>query len=202
MKPRSNDVTHLPTYGSGPVNPLWWGTLGFVVIEGLGFVFAAAAYFYLMSQGKSWPLGPQAGLLWPTLLFVLLVGSFLPNHLLKKAAMAKDLGKVRIGIVVMALIGVAAIGLRVFEFTTLNIRWDSNAYGSVVWFLVGLHTTHLVTDVGETIVMAVLLFIGPIDMRRFAEVEDNQDYWNFVILSWAAVYVVLYWVPRWLEVPA
>ena len=31
--------------------------------------------------------------------------------------------------------------VRVFEFRSLNVWWDTNAYGSVVWTLLGLHTT-------------------------------------------------------------
>jgi heme/copper-type cytochrome/quinol oxidase subunit 3 len=32
----------------------------------------------------------------------------------------------------------------------LNVSWDANAYGSVVWLLLGLHTTHLITDTIDT----------------------------------------------------
>ena len=36
--------------------------------------------------------------------------------------------------------------MRVFEFAHLNVMWDHDAYGSIVWLLLGLHTTHIVTD--------------------------------------------------------
>ncbi|MDD5460069.1 MAG: hypothetical protein PHG00_00280 [Methylococcales bacterium] len=44
------------------------------------------------------------------------------------------------------------------------------------------------------------MYIGPLDMRRFQDVEDNQDYWHFVVIWWLIIYGVLYWLPRWLEV--
>ena len=43
------------------------------------------------------------------------------------------------------------------DFSGLHIRWKQNAFGSIVWILLGLHTLHLVTDLGDTIVLAVLM---------------------------------------------
>lgn len=199
---RSYDVTHLPTFAFGPGNPLWWGTAAFMLIEGLAFVFAIAAYLYFYHHNRSWPLAPQPQLFWSTLITALLLISEAPNVWLKKAATRHDVRRVRIGLLLMSAVGLAAMVLRGFEFTTLNVSWDTNAYGSIVWFLLGFHTVHLVTDVVETWVITFCLFAGPVDMRRFPEVQDNQDYWHFVVFFWLLIYGVLYWLPRWLEVPA
>jgi heme/copper-type cytochrome/quinol oxidase subunit 3 len=66
----------------------------------------------------------------------------------------------------------------------------------VVWLLLGLHTTHLVTDTVDTAVLAVLLFTGPFEGKRFVDVSENALYWYFVVLSWLPIYVVIYWAPR------
>ena len=42
--------------------------------------------------------------------------------------------------VVCLVFGVAFNVVRVFEFTHLNVSWDHDAYGSIVWLLLGLHT--------------------------------------------------------------
>ena len=39
-----------------------------------------------------------------------------------------------------------ALAIRGYEFANLNVRWDANAYGSILWVILGLHTTHLATD--------------------------------------------------------
>jgi cytochrome c oxidase subunit III len=192
------DVGHLPTYAFGPRVPLWWGTLGFMAIEGLGFVFAAGTYFYLASQNAIWPLDPPPGLLWSGLLTALLLLSEILNTMVKRWAHEFDLRRVRLGVGLMGLIGLAAIGLRFLELGTLNTRWDWNAYGSVVWALIVLHTMHLITDVAETVVIWIMLMLGPIDGRRFVDVSENQEYWDFVVLTWLPIYVTLYWVPRWI----
>ena len=98
--------------------------------------------------------------------------------------------------VVMSLIAVATLPLRAYEFALLPVKWDANAYGSAVWFLLGLHTTHLVTDLGDTVVLAVLMFTRHGHGRRFSDVTDNAFYWNFVVIAWLPIYVLLYWGPR------
>ena len=36
-----------------------------------------------------------------------------------------------------------------------HVRWDDNAYGSILWLILGLHTTHLITDFADTVVLTV-----------------------------------------------
>ena len=98
--------------------------------------------------------------------------------------------------VVAILFGLAFNVVRVFEFANLNVRWDTNAYGSIVWLLLGLHTTHIVTDFADTSVLAVLMFVGPVEEKRFVDVAENAGYWYFVVFSWLPIYGVIYWAAR------
>jgi hypothetical protein len=88
---------------------------------------------------------------------------------------------VRLWLVVSCCSAAAFCVVRGFEFAALNVRWDSNAYGSVVWLLLGLHTTHIVTDLIDSIVLAVLFFTGPLDGKRYVDVSENSFYWYFVV---------------------
>jgi heme/copper-type cytochrome/quinol oxidase subunit 3 len=82
------------------------------------------------------------------------------------------------------------------EFAALNVRWDSNAYGSVVWTLLGFHTAHLATDWVDSVVLEVLLITGPMQSKRFVDVSENSVYWYFVVLAWLPIYFVIYWGAR------
>ena len=86
--------------------------------------------------------------------------------------------------------------VRVLEFMHLNVWWDHDSYGSIVWVLLGLHTTHIVTDFLDTIVLTALMFVGPIEEKRFVDVEENSAYWYFVVAAWLPIYGVIYWAPR------
>ncbi|EJZ18442.1 cytochrome c oxidase subunit 3 (plasmid) [Rhizobium sp. Pop5] len=192
------DLSKLPPHGMGTASLTFWGTSAFMLIEGTGFALAIAVYFYLMSLAPQWPIeAPPPDLLAGTILTLLLLVSAVPNIFISRWAKQRDLRKVRAGLVVMAILGLLPLVLRAFEFSALHIGWDDDAYGSIVWTLLGLHTTHIVTDIVDTIVLACLMFSKHGDnARRYGDVEDNALYWNFVVLIWLPIYGCIYWVPR------
>jgi heme/copper-type cytochrome/quinol oxidase subunit 3 len=194
----ARDVSGLPTFAFGPRTLTWWGTLGFMAVEGMGFVLAAGVYLYLMTLAPKWPLNAPQPDYWPgTIVALLLIVSVPLNQLLNRWAHRQELAKVRWGLVGMSLLGIAPLIVRWFEFPALLVRWDWNAYGSASWFLLGLHSLHLVTDVGDTLVLTALMFTRHGHSgRRFSDVSDNAFYWDFVVLSWLPIYFILYWLPR------
>ncbi|NLS06387.1 cytochrome C oxidase subunit III [Rhizobium sp. P32RR-XVIII] len=192
------DVSHLPLAGMGSASLTWWGTLAFMLIEGTGFALVIAVYLYLASLAGQWPIdAPLPDLLPGSALTALLVASLVPNLLLSHWAKQKQLARVRIGMIVMVLLGIAPLVLRAFEFPAVHVKWDTNAYGSIVWVILGLHTTHILTDLIDTLVLACLMFTRHADNpRRYGDVEDNAMYWNFVVATWVPLYLCLYWIPR------
>jgi heme/copper-type cytochrome/quinol oxidase subunit 3 len=193
----SLDVSTLPSYAFGHRSLMWWATFGVVLIEGTVFALAIVAYFYLRTRNANWPPGVLApGLLFGTLNTAVMLASGIPNEWTRRRARKEDLRAVRIGMFACLGFAVVFLTLRVFEFRSLNVGWDTNAYGSAVWMLLGLHTVHLVTDALDTVVLAVLMVTGPIEGKRFVDVSENAEYWWFVILAWLPIYGVIYLVPR------
>ena len=192
------DLSKLPPQGMGTASLTWWGTLAFMLLEGTGFALVIAIYLYLESLAPEWPLGARPPNLVPgTLVTLVLLASLVPNAFTNRWAKRQDLAKTRRGMVVMSVLGVIPLIIRVFEFPALNVSWDTNAYGSILWVMLALHTTHLLTDLGDTLVLAVLMFTRHgNNQRRFGDVQDNAMYWNFVVLTWLPLYVCIYWVPR------
>jgi cytochrome c oxidase subunit III len=198
IAPRTIDVGGLPPGAFGLRSLMWWGTMGIVLIEGMAFALAIAAYFFYRTRYAAWPphgIAPP-DLRWGTINTVVLLVSMIPNELAKRAGEKIDLRSVRIWMTVCLLFGIAFNAVRVYEFRHLNVFWDHDAYGSIVWMLLGLHTTHIITDFLDTAVLTVLMFVGPIEEKRFIDVEENAVYWNFVVLAWLAIYGVIYWAPR------
>jgi cytochrome c oxidase subunit 3 len=194
----TDDLSALPLHGMGTASVTWWGTAAFMLIEGTGFALALAVYLYLMSLAATWPIdAKRPDLLAGTLVTLLLLASVVPNVLVARWAGRQELRKVRIGMLVMSVLGIAPLIVRIFEFPALNISWDTNAYGSIVWTLLGLHTTHIITDLVDTLVLAVLMFTRHGDnLRRFGDIQDNAMYWNFVVAAWLPIYACIYWIPR------
>ena len=191
------DVSGLPDYAFGNRMTPFWGTLGFMTLEGTGFALAAGAYLYLVWLNPQWPLADlPPDLLWSSLLTAVLVLSAWPNHLAKAAAKEEDLPRIRRYLVIMSVAGVVILAIRALEFGTLNVRWDQNAYGSATWLLMLMHTVHVVTDLGDTIVLCAFLFTHVVRDEEFSEVNDNCAYWSFVVWTWVPIYLLVYWAPR------
>ena len=192
------DVSNLPGYAFGPRTPMWWATLGMIIIEGPVFAVLIGSYFYFRGRVETWPPDAVPPLLrWGLLNTIVLLLSILPNVWYTRAAEREDLKTVRIGLLVSIAFAVAFVVIRFLEFGALNCRWDTNAYGSAVWTLLGFHTTHLITDLLDTIVLTALMFTDKVEGRRFADVSDNAFYWYFVVLVWLPIFAVIYLVPRW-----
>jgi len=192
-------VSHLREYAFGHKGLIWWGTIGFMVIEGSMFVMAIVTYFFLRIRVSDWPpSAPNPDLTFGTLKTILLLASVTPNQMAKWAAEKLDLRKVPFWLPICLVFGVAFLIVRALEFATLWVSWDSSAYGSSVWFLMGVHTAHLATDVLDTTVLTALVFTGHVEPKRLVDVNENAIYWDFVVLSWMPIYLVVYWAPRWL----
>jgi cytochrome c oxidase subunit III len=199
MKPGADiDVSRLPTYAFSHRSLMFWGTAGMIAIEGTMFAIALVAYYYLRGRALHWPMSaPPPDLLWGSLNTGILLLSGIPNHFAAKAAERADLTAVRGWLIGGLVLGLAFHTVRAMEFTTLNTHWSANAYGSIVFSLLVLHTVHMVTDYIDTIVLTALMFSSRVTGRRYVDVNENADYWWFIIIAWLPIYFTVYLVPRW-----
>jgi cytochrome c oxidase subunit III len=191
------DASKLPSYAFGHRSLMWWGTWGMIAIEASVFALAAFVYFYVRTRVDEWPpaaLPPE--LVWGTANTILMLVSMIPNHLTKRAAEREDLRAVRIGLWVCCAFSVGFLALRALEFTTLNVGWDTNAYGSAVWMLLGLHTVHVLTDFWDSLVLATLMMHDKIEGKRYVDVAESGMYWYFVVLAWLPIYAIIYFGAR------
>ena len=195
------DLRGLPDVVFGPRDIMWWGTLGFVLIEGFTLVLCAVAYVYVTQNFPTWPPQntPLPSLVAPTVQVVVMLVSMLPARWTARAARRYDVGKVRIGLVVATAFGIAIVGLRAWELlVSLNVKWDSNAYGSVQWLVLGAHATLLAVELVEIAGMALIFWLAPVEEKHMSDVADMVFYWYFMVLSWLPLYVLCFWLPRWL----
>ena len=196
----AGDLTDLPTHAYGHRSLTWWGIIAFFLIEGTAFALAIAAYFYLAGGEQSWPPEPYRppDLLAGTLFTIVMLLSEIPNTLVKRAAEKKDVRQVQKLLLLVSLTGLLLLAIRAFEFAFLNVWWTDNAYGSIIWALVVLHTLHIGTDVGDSWVLTALMFTGhAAENRRYVDVAENALYWRFVWICWLPIYLLIYWLPRW-----
>lgn len=192
------DLSRLPAAGFRSHGLWFWAGLAFMLMEGTAFALTGATYLYLMNGAAQWPLSDRPpDLLWGTLQTALLLASLPPTFILCRAARRRQLEPTRVWAVVVFLMNTAALVVRGFEFTHLNTHVDQDAYGSITWAMLLLHTTHLVTDFVDTLFLTIFLFTHSVDTERFSDVDDDGVYWAFVVLTWVPIYLLVYWAPRW-----
>jgi heme/copper-type cytochrome/quinol oxidase subunit 3 len=192
------DASTLPRITFGHQNITWWATAGFIAIEGTTLVVLMVSYVYLRRNFPQWPPAPTAlpDLLVPSINLVVLLSTIIPMAFARRAAQEMDLRRVRIWLVVTVLLSIVAVALRGFEFTALNVRWDANAYGSIVWMLLGMHSTLLLVDLLETTVIAAITFTRRMERKHFVDIEEAGLYQFFLSLSWVPVYLLVFIGPR------
>jgi Heme/copper-type cytochrome/quinol oxidase, subunit 3 len=116
------DLSELPTFTFGRSAITWWGTLGYMAIEGTSLLVCAVTYLYFRKNVYQWPPPPThlPGVVLPGIGAVFLALTNITNYRLQKAARRLDLGKTRMGFLVLSILGAIAIGFRVYDFRELN----------------------------------------------------------------------------------
>jgi cytochrome c oxidase subunit III len=191
------DVRALPRTVFGHRALMWWGTLGFIVIEGSTLVICAISYFYLRRNYASWP--PEhiwrPDLAIPTIQAGLMLLSNIPMRWVDRASTRMDIAGVRRGLVICSVLIVIMSVLRLFEFRALNVRWDTTAYGSAAWATLTAHGTLLILEMAETIAITILIFGKQVEERDLSGVSDNALYWYFLTGAWIPLYVIVFLSP-------
>jgi cytochrome c oxidase subunit III len=191
------DVRALPRTVFGHRALMWWGTMGFIVIEGTTLFICAMTYFYLRKNFTSWP--PEhlyrPGLVIPTVQVVLMLLSIVPMRWVDRHSSRLDIQGVRSGLLLCSALILIMCVLRFFEFRALQTRWDTSAYGSAAWAVVFAHTTLLVLEAAETWAITALMFSPTVEERDLSGVSDNASYWYFLIGVWVPLYAAVYLSP-------
>ena len=199
------NVSKLPHHEFDTYDPVWWGNNGLLAIETAMFAILIATYFYLRQNFALWPpplaqltapLRPLPQLGYGTANTILLLLSCIPMVIADKAARRGDRSTTRIGLTICLMCGLGAMVLRGFEFSAVQFRWDSNAYGSVVWFMLGMHALHLLVLTSETVLLLIWILRREFDMKHRVDVVTVAVYWYWVVGVWLVIYAIIYFTPR------
>ena len=179
--------------------PIWWGNGLTMLLEGAGFAILAVTYFYVWRSFDTWPPAgtrvPDIGV--GILGLAILIVSILPMWHVARLALRNDRPRVLgIWLLVCALFGIAAAIVRLAEFQGVHTRWNSNAYGAIVWSILAVHLAHILAGTLETLVLGIVMLMGPVEEKHYGDITVNAGYWYFVALSWVGLWVLVYLAPR------
>lgn len=192
-------VSHLPQHATGATAMTWWGMAMMILIEAITLGVVAAAYLYLRQRFYDWPPEPVPlpDLLLPTVGLTLLLASAMPAWLAKRAAKRHDRAGVLRWLVLQSGLGVSWLVVRVFEFRSLNVSWDANAYGSVAWAVLVSHTVVAFLDVMDTLGLTLLFAFTEPEEKHLVDTMENSIFWLFIVIAWVVLFVLVILSPRW-----
>jgi cytochrome c oxidase subunit I+III len=175
--------------------PIWWGNLLMIFIEGAAFALMVMAYYYIRRNFNTWPPErtylPDMGV--STANLILQLASLAPAWYASKLAFAheppEEVGR---WLMLVVACGLAAIVLRAFELRGLHTRYDSNAYGSITWMILITHLAHLIAGSLEALLIALVMFKGPVERKHYTDATVLAAYWYFVVGSWVVLWLVVF----------
>ena len=199
------DVSELQHHQFDTYDPVWWGNNFLLAIETSMFAILIATYYYLRQNFHQWPppaaqltatLQPLPVITYGTAITILLVVSCSPMIVTDLSARWGYRRLSQVGLVICVICGLAAIVLRSFEFSAVYFRWDSNAYGSIVWFMLGMHMLHLLVLTTESVLLMIWIFTREYDMKHRVDIVTLAVYWYWVTGIWVLLYAIIYFTPR------
>jgi cytochrome c oxidase subunit 3 len=188
------DVAELPDHAFGSRDPVWWGVVLLMAIEGTMMALLLASYFYLRGNFETWPptdIGSSARILGGACTLAMLVSS-VPTLLMNKAARREARAPIAPLMWLVSLIGSGALVLRIFELRAIPFRWTTHAYGSLIWTALGFHTLHLVTGQLENLLFAILPLTRRFETKHFVDADLNGIFWLFVVAESVVLFAIFY----------
>ena len=195
------NVGDLPDVCFGPRDIMWWGTVGFVMIEGFTMVLCWFVLIYLHQNFPTWPPQdtPRPSLGVPSLMTAMMVLSIPMIAWIERASMRFDLRAMRVWLPIATVVCFTFVGLRLVELvSSIHVKWNSNAYGSAMWLVLGSHGTLLLVEASELAGIAAMFWFAPIERKHFSDVADAMFYWYFMAAAGVVTYVLCFLLPRWI----
>jgi cytochrome c oxidase subunit III len=181
--------TAKPTYSTA-----WWGMATLIATESMVFVILLGSYFFLRASAPHWPLDgikpPELRLSMP--FSFVLWGSSIPIFYAEAAIRRGSQRGLRTGLLISGLMGLAFLAYTAKDFRDLTFGWRDNAYGSIFYFIVGLHALHVFIGLCMNALVQIKAWQGKFTASRHTTVEVFSLYWHFVDAVWIFVFASLF----------
>ena len=173
-----------------------FGFWAYLMTDCILFATLFATYIVLHNNTYGGPSGKELFSL-PFVLtetLILLTSSFTCT-LSKLAAYRNDKNKVIAWFGVTFLLGLAFIGMELFEFTNLvhdGNSWQRSGFLSAFFTLVGTHGLHISTGLLWMIILIIPVFrhgLTPVSLKRLTCL---RMFWHFLDIVWIFIFTIVY----------
>lgn len=178
----------VPVKGEGRSTP-WWGMVCLIMTEGTIFAALIGSYFFYRAASKQWPPPgiEQPKLTLSIIMSFVLWGSSIPMLFAERGIKHGNQARLRLGLMAAWIMGAAFLGYSMKDFSELKFRWGENAYSSIYYTTVGLHTFHVFVGLVMSAVVQIKAWLGKFSEERHVTVQVYGMYWHFVDAVWLFV---------------
>ena len=170
-----------------------FGTIVFLASELLLFGGLFAAYFGLRSETNPWPPADvHLDLVLGAVGTAFLLMSSFTFHAGTRAAERGQFDGLRRWLAVTMALGVAFLGVELYDWLTLDFSISTHAYGTMYYAMTGIHWLHVAA--GLVLMMVVLgrLAQGAYRGGNLDGMHAAAYYWHFVDGVWIALFLTLF----------
>jgi heme/copper-type cytochrome/quinol oxidase subunit 3 len=173
--------------------PMYLGMILFLISEVFLFGSLFWTYFYLRADSPVWPpAGVHLDIVLASINTAILLLSSVSVLWAGKAIHRGDEKGLAKGLGLTVLLGVAFLGITIFEWTHETFLPWTSAYGSIFYTMTGFHALHVL---GGVLLMSALLVRTL--RHRFSSshslaIEVGSLYWHFIDLIWIILFTTLF----------
>lgn len=187
----------IPVRPNGSVTIGRWGMGLALLLLGIALSSFLFTYFYIRLENPIWPPEsiPAMGLVRPAIATVLLLLGVIVARWAVVSVRNGDLGKLRLGLALVFLLGAGALGIMIYEFVQLPFTWELNAYASIFYALGCYMLLLLFIALGMNLFVQAWAWLGHYTELDHAAVENSALFIYGIFVFWIITFGILYLAP-------
>jgi cytochrome c oxidase subunit 3 len=163
----------------------------FIVTVVMIFASLTSAYIVRQSEGN-WLEFDLPDIFWYNSAIIIL--SSITFHWAYMAAKKDDLAKIRLGMILTSVLGVAVLIGQWYSWAALvdnDVFFVGNPAGSFLYVFTGLHAFHLISGVIFLIIVLISSFRYQVHSKNMDAMEMCVTYWHFLGGLWLYLFMFL-----------
>jgi cytochrome c oxidase subunit 3 len=155
------------------------------------------SYFFIRLMNVSWPPETIPMPNWIIALsttLIMLASAGVVYWAIKRIE-ENDLFKMRVGLGVVFVLGVLALGLQLYDYLQLPFGWQGHAYGSLFYTLGGLAFLVVLGGLLINALINLWALTGRYSARRHVIIGNLGLYWYSAVALWVVTFATLYVIP-------
>ena len=178
--------------GSSDKNVSGTGVILFLISEFFLFGALFFVYYYLRIVSTTWPPPDvQLSMVRPIVNTILLLSSSFTMAASIRAWRKNDISSMARFLGITIGLGVAFLGITIWEWTAESFRPWSHAYGSIFYTLTGFHALHVFGGVVLMLALVTRARRRGITLASHS-IEVASWYWHYVDAIWILVFTTLF----------